>query len=113
MGFLYSPSYVAGYNITKNEEMKNSAISAAEQLISRYRQKGEFIQAWGELGTQESNRMIIDCMNNLPLLFWVSNITKDKKYAIVAKKHAMTTLKNIVREDASTHHIFYFDWKCQ
>ena len=113
MGFLYSPSCVAGYNITKNEEMKNSAISAAEQLISRYRQKGEFIQAWGELGTQESNRMIIDCMNNLPLLFWVSNITKDKKYAIVAKKRAMTTLKNIVREDASTHHIFYFDWKCQ
>ena len=109
MGFLYSPSCVAGYNITKNEEMKNSAISAAEQLISRYRQKGEFIQAWGELGTQESNRMIIDCMNNLPLLFWVSNITKDKKYAIVATKHAMTTLKNIVREDASTHHTFYFD----
>lgn len=109
MGFLYSPSCVAGYNITKNEEMKNSAISAAEQLISRYRQKGEFIQAWGELGTQESNRMIIDCMNNLPLLFWVSNITKDEKYAIVATKHAMTTLKNIVREDASTHHTFYFD----
>lgn len=109
MGFLYSPSCVAGYNITNNPDMKNSAVSAANQLITRFREKGEFIQAWGELGPQETNRMIIDCMNNLPLLFWASEVTGDMKYSTVAKKHAITTLKNIVRKDASTHHTFYFD----
>ena len=111
MGFLYSPSCVAGYNITKSEKMKEAAISAANQLITRFREKGKFIQAWGKLDVEESYRLIIDCMNNLPLLFWATEVTGDKKYASIAQKHAKTTLNNIIREDSSTHHTFYFDVK--
>lgn len=111
MGFLYSPSCVAGYNLTKCDELKNSAIAAAKQLVTRFRAKGEFIQAWGELDSEESYRLIIDCMNNLPLLFWASEITGDKSYAEIAEKHAHTTLNNIIRDDSSTHHTFYFDLK--
>ena len=44
MGFLYSPSCVAAYKLTGNEEGKEAAIKAADQLISRYQPKGKFIK---------------------------------------------------------------------
>ena len=50
MGFLYTPSCVAAYKLTGNEMDKDSAIKAADQLMSRYQEKGQFIQAWGKLG---------------------------------------------------------------
>lgn len=109
MGFLYSPSCVEGYKLTLDEDMKNAAIMAADNLISRYHEKGEFIQAWGPLDSAESYRLIIDCMNNIPLLFWASEVTGDNKYRDIAIKHADTSANNVIREESSTYHTFYFD----
>ena len=53
MGFLYSPSCVEGYKLTLDKDMKDAAIMAADNLISRYHEKGEFIQAWGPLDEAE------------------------------------------------------------
>lgn len=109
MGFLYSPSCVEGYKLTLDKDMKDAAIMAADNLISRYHEKGEFIQAWGPLDEAESYRLIIDCMNNIPLLFWASEVTGDDKYREIAIKHANTSANNVIREDSSTYHTFYFD----
>lgn len=38
---------LAGYKLIGSKEGREAAIMAAEQLISRYQEKGEFIQAWG------------------------------------------------------------------
>ena len=35
MGFLYSPSCVAAYKLTGNEDAKSTAVLAAENLITR------------------------------------------------------------------------------
>ena len=51
LGFLYSLSCVAGYKLTGDETAKKAAIMAAEKLITRFQEKGEFIQAWGVYGT--------------------------------------------------------------
>lgn len=107
MGFLYVPSCVAAYKLTGNEEAKNAAIKAADHLLSRYIEKGGYIQAWGNVGEQP--RLIIDCMNNIPLLYWASEETKNPDYYEKAYNHAMVTMSNIVRDDASTYHTFYFD----
>ncbi|MBR3934656.1 MAG: glycoside hydrolase family 88 protein [Clostridia bacterium] len=107
MGFLYVPSCVAAYKITGNELAKNAAIKAADHLLTRYIEKGGYIQAWGNVGEQP--RLIIDCMNNIPLLFWAASETKDNTYFKKAYNHAKTTIQNIVRKDASTHHTFYFN----
>ena len=50
MGFLFTPSCVAAYKLAGNDEGKAAAIMAADHLLSRYQEKGEFIQAWGIYG---------------------------------------------------------------
>lgn len=106
LGFLYMPSCVAAYKITGNEKAKEYALKAADHLMTRYHSSGGYIQAWGKVG--EQLRLIVDCMNNIPLLYWASEVTGDRKYFDVAYAHAKTTIEYIVREDASTFHTFYF-----
>lgn len=107
MGFLYMPSCVAAYKLTGNERAKEAALLAAEQLMSRYHEKSGFIQAWGQMGADM--RLIVDCMNNIPLLYWASEVTEDMKYWEAAKKHAWKTMKYAIRENGSTYHTYYFD----
>ena len=109
MGFLYSPSCVAGYKLIGSEKGKEAALLAADQLISRFHEKGEFIQAWGEMGRPDNYRLIIDCLVNLPLLYWASEETGEEKYRTVAEKHIYTAVKNVIREDYSTWHTFFFN----
>lgn len=109
MGFLYSPSCVASYKLTGNEMAKKAAVMAADQLISRFQPKGGFIQAWGKKGERANYRYIIDCLLNLPLLYWASEITGDSKYSDIANIHIHTCLKNSFREDFSTYHTFFMN----
>lgn len=109
MGFLYSLSCVASYKLTGNENAKEAAIKAADQLIGRYQETGQFIQAWGELGAKDNYRLIIDCLLNIPLLYWAHNVTGEQKYYDIAFKHYTTSCNNVVRDDASAFHTFYFD----
>lgn len=109
MGFLYSPSCVAAYKLTGSEEGRRAAVLAAEQLITRYHPVGEFIQAWGPMDQPENYRLIIDCLLNLPLLYWASDETGDDRYRNIAEKHIHTAVSNVIREDYSTWHTFFFD----
>ena len=61
MGFLYSPSCVAAWKLVNDEDGRKAAILAADQLIARYHEVGQFIQAWGAMGESENYRYIIDC----------------------------------------------------
>nr|WP_312496501.1 glycoside hydrolase family 88 protein [Anaerosporobacter sp.] len=109
MGFLYSPSCVAAYKLVGSEKAKEAAIKAADQLITRFHPVGGFIQAWGAMDEQDNYRLIIDCLLNLPLLYWATEETKEEKYREIAEKHIHTAIKNVIREDYSTWHTFYFN----
>ncbi len=109
MGFLYSPSCIAAWKLVRDEDGRKAAILAADQLIERFQPIGQFIQAWGRKGVAEEYRYIIDCLLNLPLLYWASRETGDPKYREIALIHARTTLANSVRPDDSTYHTFYMD----
>ncbi|MDO5425498.1 MAG: glycoside hydrolase family 88 protein [Eubacteriales bacterium] len=111
MGFLYTPSCVAAYKLTGSLHGREAAIKAADQLITRFHPIGEFIQAWGPMDEPENYRLIIDCLLNLPLLYWASEETGDPKYHDIAEKHLHTAMANVIREDASTWHTFFFDMK--
>jgi len=111
MGFVYSPSCVAAWKIERNETARAAAIMAADQLLTRYREKGEFIQAWGSMDKEDNYRLIVDCLMNIPLLYWATEETGDQKYRQVALKHYATTMKVAFREDASAYHTYYFDPK--
>lgn len=109
MGFLYTPSCVSAYKLTKSEAGKKAALMAADNLLGRFQGKGQFLQAWGELGAPENYRLIIDCLLNLPLLYWASDVTGDSRYADAAKSHTKTSLANLIRADNSTYHTYFFD----
>ena len=55
--------------------------------MTRYQEKGGFIQAWGELGAKDNYRLIVDCLLNIPLLYWASEETGDQRYSEVADRH--------------------------
>ncbi len=109
MGFLYSLSCVAAYKLTGDEQAKEAAILAADQLISRYHEKGKFIQAWGVMNAPNNFRLIIDCLLNIPLLYWATEASGDQKYRDIAINHFNTTIDVCCRADASTYHTYYFD----
>ncbi len=109
MGFVYTPSCVAAYKLAGDELAKDAAVKAAEHLISRYHEKGKFIQAWGRVDDPNAYRLIVDCLLNIPLLYWATEATGDPKYREIAINHFNTTIDVCCRADASTYHTYYFD----
>ncbi|HEU7039918.1 TPA: glycoside hydrolase family 88 protein, partial [Streptococcus pneumoniae] len=109
LGFLYTPSCMAEYKINGDGEAREAALKAADKLIERYQEKGGFIQAWGDLGKKEHYRLIIDCLLNIQLLFFAYQETGDQKYYDIAESHFYASANNVIRDDASSFHTFYFD----
>ncbi len=111
LGFLYSLSLVADYKLTGDEDARQGALRAAQALAGRYHPRGRFIRAWNDWGDalDHRGRMIIDCLENLSLLFWATQQTGEDRYRDVALAHAHTTIDRIVRADGSTYHSFVFD----
>jgi unsaturated chondroitin disaccharide hydrolase len=110
LGFLYTLGVRPAWNLTHNQVARDLGVRAAQELIKRFNARGNYIQAWGETGEEpEAGRMIIDCMMNLPLLYWASEETGDRVYRQIARQHATTTLRYLVRPDGSTYHTYFFD----
>lgn len=109
MGFLYTPSCVAAYKIAGSERAKEAALLAADQLLLRFQPVGEFLQAWGALGAADNYRYIIDCLMNLPLLYWAGRETGEGRYGDIAQRHLTTCLKYSIREDGSTFHTVFMN----
>lgn len=110
IGFLYTLSCVADYKLTGSREAGDIAVKAADRLCSRYHDQAGILQAWGDLNDpQEQGRMIIDCLMNLPLLYFAAGETGDKTYYEIALGHAEKAAQYLVREDNTTYHTYYFD----
>ncbi len=78
LGFLFTLHCVAAYKLTGDEAAKQLALEAAEMLKDRFIEKGQFILAWGDPNDtfgRRNNRCIVDCMMNLPLLYWATEVT--------------------------------------
>ena len=110
LGFLFTLSARAQWQVTGDRAARQLALRAAQELLQRYRPRGRYIQAWGEVGDpEEGGRTIVDTMMNLPLLFWASEQTGDPQYHQAALQHAKTTRRYLLRPDGSTYHTFFFE----
>ena len=119
LGFLFLLSSVANYRKTGNREARRRGLLAASLLSSRYNPDGKFIRAWPDSMADIMGRMlgdgdirgvvIIDCMMNIPLLYWASEETGDPRFKKIAVSHAKTAQQYIVRPDGSCNHIIVFD----
>ena len=112
LGFLYSLYSVALHRLTGDPDHRSTGVLAADELAKRYSARGRYIRAWGrldEIATNYAGLAIIDCMMNLPLLFWAARETGNRSYSEIAVQHADTTRANFVRADDSVCHAFRFD----
>jgi unsaturated chondroitin disaccharide hydrolase len=126
LGFLYSPYAIALYSLSGDPNQKNIALKAADELAKRFVVNGGYIRAWGRMNdtvppdvsperakehffAQSRGLAIIDCMTNLPLLFWASKTTGNPFYRDIAQTHADTTMNLFVRDDYSVYHAYRFD----
>ncbi|SEB43134.1 glycoside hydrolase family 88 protein [Paenibacillus sp. GP183] len=110
IGFLYSLSSKAQWILEKDEAARKLTLQAADVLMNRWRAEGQYLQAWGPKGdTQNGGRIIIDCLMNLPLLYWAAEQTRNPHYKDAAIIHADKSKKFLVRGDDSSYHTFYFD----
>lgn len=111
VGFQFLPTAVIKHTLTGDEDGLRRGLEAANFLAGRFNPVGEFIRAWniGPGSKPVPGWAIIDCMMNIPLLFWASQVTGDPRYKHIATKHADTVLKYGVRQDGSTCHILSFD----
>jgi unsaturated chondroitin disaccharide hydrolase len=110
LGFLYSLYSVALYKLTGDKEHRAVGLRAAEVLAQRFNSTGNFIRAWGPMNTAEhANMAIIDCLMNLPLLYWAANESGEMKYHDIAVRHTDMALRCFVRPDDSVCHAFRFD----
>lgn len=109
-GFKWLPTAVAHYSLDQNPQSYNRAILAAENLAGRFNLAGNFIRAWNDWGDEDHRGWaIIDCMMNLPLLYWASARTGDPRFQQIAEAHAKQAQKYFIREDGSVNHIVEFN----
>jgi unsaturated chondroitin disaccharide hydrolase len=112
LGFLYSLYSVALFKLTGDRAQREIGLRAAELLYQRFNATGGFIRAWGRMDTTEQDNLaIIDCMMNLPLLYWAAQETGNQKYRAAAVRQADTTLRCFIRADDSVFHAYRFDLK--
>lgn len=105
-GFMWLIHSGVRYALEKNPESFDRTLFAAEMLAARFNPNG-FIRAWN--GEGREGWAIVDCMMNLPLLYWASEETGDPRFRLIAMAHADTTLRRFVRPDGSCNHIVIFD----
>ena len=110
-GFRWLPTAVIDYKFTGNEESKNRGLLAAASLAGRFNPTGKFIRAWNDWGDGRDTTgwAIIDCMMNLPLLYWAGKTLGDPRFKAIATAHADTAARYFIREDGSVRHIVGFN----
>lgn len=109
LGFLWLLSGVEHFEHFKDKKAKNDSLLAASVLASRYDLTTKTIRAWN--GENNKGIAIIDCMMNLPLLYWASEQEADARFKKIAMSHADSVIKNFIRDNGSACHIVRFDTK--
>ncbi len=109
-GFKWLLTAVAHYRHDGSAEAKNRALLAAGNMAGRFNLNGRYIRAWNdEDGRNRANLAIIDCLMNLPLLYWASAEEHDPRFKQIAVAHAEMAQAYMVRADGSVKHIVMFD----
>lgn len=111
LGFLFYPSFVLGHlcGFLTDEDVE-PALAAARMTVRRFNDTGRFIQAFGPVGEARSaETSTIDTMMNLPLLWWAHAVTGEARFLEVARHHARTSARLLIRPDASAIHLMRLD----
>ena len=111
VGFMWHIMSGVNYRLTGNPESRNRNLIAAMTLASRFNISGKYIRCWNGKwrGMDNESWTIIDCMMNIPLLYWASEELGDKRFEKIALAHADMSMVQHVRPDGSVNHIVAHD----
>ncbi len=108
VGFMWHILTGASYTITGDPASRVRSLYAATSLMSRYvlNQAHGFIRAWNKdpYGETYDGDSIIDCLMNLPLLYWASEQVGDDRFSRIAREHVEMSLIDHLRPDGSVIH---------
>lgn len=111
VGFMWHILSGANYRLTGDMKARNRNLLATMTLASRYKENGGYIRAWNGtwFGRNNDGWTIIDCMMNIPQLYWASKELGDDRFTQIAMAHADMAMRDHVREDGSMNHIVVHD----
>ena len=112
VGFMWHLTSGINARLYSDKESRNRNLLAASSLSSRFVLGGNFIRAWNGPtwgGLPVDNWTIVDCMMNLPLLYWASEEIGDDRFKRIAMAHADMCMRDHVRPDGSVVHIVEHD----
>lgn len=106
VGFMWLHTAVANFRNTGNLKSRERGLLAASVLASRFHSKGGYIRAWN---MKDQYSLIIDCLMNLPLLYWASETSEDSCFRDIAIAHLETVMLHLLRDDGSCNHVAVID----
>ncbi|KAH6715699.1 glycoside hydrolase family 88 protein [Leptodontidium sp. MPI-SDFR-AT-0119] len=117
LSFMISPWARKAWELDHDQKAYESLLTAAQTLGSRYNEKVGCLRSWDTCVTKKYSFLdptkdflvIIDNMLNLDLLFWASVELRSPHLYNIAKSHAQSTQRHLIRPDSSTFHVVNFD----
>ncbi len=111
VGFMWHISAGVNYRITGNEKSRLRWLLAADMLAARFNPRGGYIRAWNDAEDGAAQKVIIDSMMNITMLYRASEHHGDNRYKSTAMLHADKLIKTHIRDDGTARHIVRLDEK--
>lgn len=110
IGFVFSTSAVPGWEIGRDPACRDLALQAADRLAGMFNAAGGVIPvgAQAEIAAGMDD-VTIDCMVNLPLLWWAWRVTGEERFGQIARSHADRTAGWHVKEHGRIIQSTHFD----
>jgi len=112
LGFMMVPSYVRGYELTKNSAYPAVILKSAESYSKRWNEKIKVMDCWDKnqwLNDPSTISGAVDQLMNMDIFFEAFLLSHDSTYYKIGRDYAETVMNNIVREDFSSYHVVRYD----
>lgn len=110
IGFVFSTSAVLGWEIGRVPACRDLAIEAADRLAGMANPRVGVIPVGSQAAIAAGlDDVTIDCMVNLPLLWWAWGTTGEERFKAVAVSHADRTAAWHVKPDGRVVQSTHFD----
>jgi len=106
LGFLFWSTWKRWYDLTGEETLNETVITAGKTMGMRFKEKGGYLRSF-----VADESLFIDIMMNVGIIFYAALESGDTELLEKAHKHCQTTRRYLVRGDGSTSHDGIFDLK--
>jgi unsaturated chondroitin disaccharide hydrolase len=110
IGFVFSTSAVLGWEVGRDPQCRDLALQAADRLAAMFNHAAGVIPVGSQAEIAAGlDDVTIDCMVNLPLLWWAWKTTREERFLNVAISHADRTAAWHIKEDGRVIQSTHFD----